>query len=103
MRKLNITPEEMTAVCGRMPACRAADSLGLNLPQFYMLARRYSLTTAHTYQHWSPQDDERLMSLVSYGRLQKEIAEDMGRSLLSVRSRVTRLKKLKHSREVTSS
>jgi len=95
MRKLNITPEEMTAVCGRMPACRAADSLGLNLPQFYMLARRYSLTTAHTYQHWSPQDDERLISLVHSGLMQKEISEIIGRSAGSVRSRVTLLRRRK--------
>ena len=95
MQKLNITPEEMKAVCGRMPACRAADSLGLNLPQLYMLARRYSITTAHTYKHWPPKDDERLISLVRSGLMQKEISEILGRSAGSVRSRVTLLRRRK--------
>lgn len=95
MQKLNITPEEMKAVCGRMPACRAADSLGLNLPQLYMLARRYSITTAHTYRHWSPEDDESLISLVRSGLMQKEISEILDRSAGSVRSRVTLLRRRK--------
>jgi hypothetical protein len=76
-----------------MPACRAADRLGLNLPQLYMLARRYSITTAHTYKHWSHTDDEQLMSLVSSGTMQKKIAEIMGRSLGAVRGRVSHLRR----------
>nr|DAU39648.1 MAG TPA: ECF sigma factor [Caudoviricetes sp.] len=93
MRKLNVTPEEMKAVCGRMVAPRAADHLGLTLAQFYYLAQKYSLSTACTQSPWSPQDEETLARLYRQGYLQKDIAEMMGRGYTAVRSRVTRLRK----------
>lgn len=43
MRRLNITPAEMESVCGRMVACRAAEHLGLNINQFYYIAKKLSL------------------------------------------------------------
>lgn len=46
MRRLNITPAEMESVCGRMVACRAAEHLGLNINQFYYIAKKLSLKTA---------------------------------------------------------
>ncbi|MEP8892330.1 sigma-70 family RNA polymerase sigma factor [Enterobacter roggenkampii] len=93
MRKLNVTPEEMKAVCGLMVAPRAADHLGLTLAQFYYLAQKYSLSTACTKQLWSPQDEETLAQLYRDGYLQKDIAEMMGRGYTAVRSRVTQLRK----------
>lgn len=93
MRKLNVTPEEMKAVCGLMVAPRAADHLGLTLAQFYYLAQKYSLSTACTQQKWSQKDDETLSRLYRGGYLQRDIAEIMGRSYTAVRARVTRLLK----------
>lgn len=40
MRRLNITTAEMESVCGRMVACRAAEHLGLNINQFYYIAKK---------------------------------------------------------------
>ena len=93
MRKLNVTPEEMKAVCGHMVAPRAADHLGLTLAQFYYLAHKYSLSTAHTQHRWSPQEVETLSRLYREGYQQKDIAEIMGLGLMAVRSRVSRLLK----------
>lgn len=94
MRKLNVTPEEMKAVCGRMVACRAADHLGLTISQFYYLAQKYSLSTSFTHSAWTPNDDELVMRLYRNGYQQKDIAEMMGRGFVSIRSRVARLRKL---------
>lgn len=94
MRKLNVTPEEMKAVCGRMAACRAADHLGLTISQFYYLAQKYSLSTSFTHSAWSEKDDEMLMRLYRNGHQQRDIAERMGRGFVSIRSRVARLRKL---------
>lgn len=94
MRKLNVTPEEMKAVCGRMVACRAADHLGLTISQFYYLAQKYSLSTSFTHSAWSEKDDEMLMRLYRNGHQQRDIAERMGRGFVSIRSRVARLRKL---------
>lgn len=93
MRKLNITPEEMTAVCGRMVACRAADSLGITISQFYYLAQKYSLSTAFTQKAWSPQEDTLLMNLYRDGIQQKDIAKMLGRRFESIRGRVALLRK----------
>jgi DNA-binding NarL/FixJ family response regulator len=93
MRKLNVTPEEMKAVCGRMVAPRAADYLGLTLAQFYYLAQKYSLSTAHTQHRWSQQEVETLSRLYREGYQQKDIAEMMGLGCTAVKSRVSRLLK----------
>lgn len=93
MRKLNITPEEMTAVCGRMVACRAADSLGITISQFYYLAQKYSLSTSFTQQAWSPQEDALLMNMYRGGIKQKDIARMLGRRFESIRGRVALLRK----------
>lgn len=38
MNKQSITPEQFRAVAGTMPACRAADALGISQANFYRLA-----------------------------------------------------------------
>lgn len=93
MRKPNITPEEMKAVCGRMIACRAADSLGITIFHFYYLAQKYSLSTAFTKKAWSKQEDSLLMNLYLDGYQQKEIAQILCRRFESIRGRVAMLRK----------
>ncbi len=59
MRRLNITPAEMESVCGRMVACRAAEHLGLNINQFYYIAKKLSLKTAFVKPRWSDDEDKK--------------------------------------------
>jgi hypothetical protein len=93
MPKQNITPEEMTAVCGRMVACRAADHLGITLNRFYYLAQRYSLKTAFVYKKWNQDEDHNLMQMASNGIPIKQISEMMGRGNESVKSRLRTLRR----------
>lgn len=46
MNKQSITLEQFRAVAGTMPACRAADALGISQANFYRLAQSYSISTA---------------------------------------------------------
>ncbi|EDT6017837.1 sigma-70 family RNA polymerase sigma factor, partial [Salmonella enterica subsp. enterica] len=62
MRRLNITPAEMESVCGRMVACRAAERLGLNINQFYYIAKKLSLKTAFVKPRWSDDEDKRMQT-----------------------------------------
>lgn len=50
MNKQSITPEQFRAVAGTMPACRAADALGISQANFYRLAQSYSISTAFVYK-----------------------------------------------------
>ncbi|HFI7433945.1 TPA: sigma-70 family RNA polymerase sigma factor [Escherichia coli] len=94
MQKQDITPEEMTAVCGRMVACRAADYLGITLNRFYHLANRYSLKTAFVYKKWNKDDDHLLLLMVEAEMPMKQIAESLNRSYESVKSRLRTLRRL---------
>lgn len=93
MRRLNITPSEMESVCGRMVACRAAEYLGLNINQFYYIAKKLSLKTAFVKLRWSDDEDKRMQTLISSGYTQRNVAKILGRSEDSVKSRLSRLRK----------
>ncbi|ECS3069062.1 sigma-70 family RNA polymerase sigma factor [Salmonella enterica subsp. enterica serovar Saintpaul] len=93
MRRLNITPAEMESVCGRMVACRAAENLGLNINQFYYIAKKLSLKTAFVKPRWSEDEDKRMQALISSGYTQRNVAKILGRSEESVKSRLSRLRK----------
>ncbi|EAX8239933.1 sigma-70 family RNA polymerase sigma factor [Salmonella enterica] len=93
MRRLNITPAEMESVCGRMVACRAAERLGLNINQFYYIAKKMSLKTAYVKPRWSDDEDKRMQTLISSGYTQRNVAKILGRSEESVKSRLSRLRK----------
>ncbi|EAR8366805.1 sigma-70 family RNA polymerase sigma factor [Salmonella enterica subsp. enterica serovar Poona] len=93
MRRLNITPAEMESVCGRMVACRAAEYLGLNINQFYYIAKKLSLKTAFVKQRWSDDEDKIMQTLISSGYTQRNVAKILGRSEESVKSRLSRLRK----------
>ncbi|EAA1619857.1 sigma-70 family RNA polymerase sigma factor [Salmonella enterica subsp. enterica serovar Typhimurium] len=93
MRRLNITPAEMESVCGRMVACRAAERLGLNINQFYYIAKKLSLKTAFVKPRWSDDEDKRMQTLISSGYTQRNVAKILGRSEESVKSRLSRLRK----------
>ncbi|EAR6708265.1 sigma-70 family RNA polymerase sigma factor [Salmonella enterica] len=93
MRRLNITPAEMESVCGRMVACRAAERLGLNINQFYYIAKKMSLKTAFVKPRWSDDEDKRMQTLISSGYTQRNVAKILGRSEESVKSRLSRLRK----------
>lgn len=93
MRRLNITPSEMESVCGRMVACRAAEYLGLNINQFYYIAKKLSLKTAFVKLRWSDDEDKRMQTLISSGYTQRNVAKILGRSEESVKSRLSRLRK----------
>lgn len=93
MRRLNITPAEMESVCGRMVACRAAEHLGLNINQFYCIAKKLSLKTAFVKPRWSDDEDKRMQTLISSGYTQRNVAKILGRSEESVKSRLSRLRK----------
>lgn len=93
MRRLNITTAEMESVCGRMVACRAAAHLGLNINQFYYIAKKLSLKTAFIKPRWSDDEDKRMQTLISSGYTQRNVAKILGRSEESVKSRLSRLRK----------
>ncbi|EAA8475383.1 sigma-70 family RNA polymerase sigma factor [Salmonella enterica] len=93
MRRLNITPAEMESVCGRMVACRAAERLGLNINQFYYIAKKLSLKTAFVKTRWSEDEDKIMQTLISSGYTQRNVAKILGRSEESVKSRLSRLRK----------
>ncbi|EAB5183251.1 sigma-70 family RNA polymerase sigma factor [Salmonella enterica] len=93
MRRLNITPAEMESVCGRMVACRAAEHLGLNINQFYYIAKKLSLKTAFVKPRWSDDEDKRMQTLISSGYTQRNVAKILGRGEESVKSRLSRLRK----------
>lgn len=93
MRRLNITPAEMESVCGRMVAFRAAEHLGLNINQFYYIAKKLSLKTAFVKPRWSDDEDKRMQTLISSGYTQRNVAKILGRSEESVKSRLSRLRK----------
>ncbi|ECH9865147.1 sigma-70 family RNA polymerase sigma factor [Salmonella enterica subsp. enterica] len=93
MRRLNITPAEMESVCGRMVACRAAEYLGLNINQFYYIAKKLSLKTAFVKPRWSEDEDKIMQTLISSGYTQRNVAKILGRSEESVKSRLSRLRK----------
>ncbi len=93
MRRLNITPSEMESVCGRMVACRAAEYLGLNINQFYYIAKKLSLKTAFVKLRWSDDEDKIMQTLISSGYTQRNVAKILGRSEDSVKSRLSRLRK----------
>ncbi|HEA0291913.1 TPA: sigma-70 family RNA polymerase sigma factor [Salmonella enterica subsp. diarizonae] len=93
MRRLNITPAEMESVCGRMVACRAAEYLGLNINQFYYIAKKLSLKTEFVKPRWSDDEDKRMQTLISSGYTQRNVAKILGRSEESVKSRLSRLRK----------
>jgi hypothetical protein len=92
MRKLDVTPEEMKAVCGRMAACRAADHLGITLNRFYYLAQRYGLKTAFVKKQWSDEEEKQLIQMVNSGMKQKEIANELSRTWISVGAHIRRLR-----------
>uniref|UniRef100_UPI00117AD731 hypothetical protein n=1 Tax=Klebsiella pneumoniae TaxID=573 RepID=UPI00117AD731 len=58
MNKQSITPEQFRAVAGTMPACRAADALGISQANFYRLAQSYSISTAFVYKPWKPEEKQ---------------------------------------------
>ena len=58
MNKQSITPEQFRAVAGTMPACRAADALGISQANFYRLAQIYSISTAFVYKPWKPEEKQ---------------------------------------------
>lgn len=58
MNKHSITPEQFRAVAGTMPACRAADALGISQANFYRLAQSYSISTAFVYKPWKPEEKQ---------------------------------------------
>ncbi len=72
MRRLNITPAEMESVCGRMVACRAAEHLGLNINQFYYIAKKLSLKTAFVKPRWSETKTKKCRRL-SHQAIHKEM------------------------------
>ncbi|KMJ25781.1 anti-RecBCD protein 1 [Salmonella enterica subsp. enterica serovar Typhimurium] len=112
MRRLNITPAEMESVCGRMVACRAAEHLGLNINQFYYIAKKLSLKTAFVKpnqfyyiakklslktafvkQDGAKTKTKKMQALISSGYTQRNVAKILGRSEESVKSRLSRLRK----------
>lgn len=85
MRRLNITTAEMESVCGRMVACRAAEHLGLNINQFYYIAKTV-IKTAFIKPRWSDDEDKRMQTLISSGYTQRNVAKILGRSEESVKA-----------------
>ena len=49
---------------------------------------------------WTPELDEKLLGLFSYGLRPKDVAEEMGMSVATVEGRYYRLKKLKEQANV---
>lgn len=96
MKKNDVTPEEMTAVCGRMVACRAADHLGITLARFYYLAQQYGLKTAFVFRRWEKEDKELMLQMINSGETQKKTAQTLGRSIESVRSMLTRMRRIQN-------
>ena len=69
MNKQSITPEQFRAVAGTMPACRAADALGISQANFYRLAQSYSISTAFVYKPWKPEEKQIVAELLPASRI----------------------------------
>lgn len=74
MNKQSITLEQFRAVAGTMPACRAADALGISQANFYRLAQSYSISTAFVYKPWKPEEKQIAAELRAAGESHKSIA-----------------------------
>ncbi|HBQ9970649.1 helix-turn-helix domain-containing protein [Klebsiella pneumoniae] len=93
MNKQSITPEQFRAVAGTMPACRAADALGISQANFYRLAQSYSISTAFVYKPWKPEEKQIVAEMRAAGESHKSIAMKMGRSVASVSRTLSRMRK----------
>ncbi|MBF2787134.1 helix-turn-helix domain containing protein [Klebsiella pneumoniae] len=93
MNKQSITPEQFRAVAGTMPACRAADALGISQANFYRLAQSYSISTAFVYKPWKPEEKQIAAELRADGESHKSIAMKMGLSVASVSKTLSRMRK----------
>ncbi|HBR1582674.1 helix-turn-helix domain-containing protein [Klebsiella pneumoniae] len=93
MNKQSITPEKFRAVAGTMPACRAADALGISQANFYRLAQSYSISTAFVYKPWKPEEKQIVSEMRAAGESHKSIAMKMGRSVASVSRTLSRMRK----------
>lgn len=86
MQKLNISPEALRSVAGKMIAWRAAESLGLNITQFYYLSRKYSVSTAYVRKRWSDKEISTVIEMRKEGVSQRDIGIAMGRSEQSIKT-----------------
>lgn len=97
MKTLNISQEALRRVAGKMIAWRAAESLGLNITQFYYLSRKYSVSTAYLSKKWRDKDISTVISMRKDGVSQRNIGIAVGRSEQSIK---TLLRNIRRSRQV---
>ena len=86
MRTLNISPEALRGVAGKMIAWRAAESLGINITQFYYLSRKYAESTAYVRKRWRKKDVSKVIEMRKEGYSQRDIGIAMGRSEQAIKS-----------------
>ncbi|WP_142501316.1 sigma-70 family RNA polymerase sigma factor [Klebsiella sp. 2680] len=80
MKTLNISPQQLKSVSGKMIAWRAAETLGLNITQFYYLSRKYSVSTAFVSRRWNDKDISKAIELKKNGLSHRDIGIAVGRS-----------------------
>ncbi|EPK1682082.1 sigma-70 family RNA polymerase sigma factor [Klebsiella aerogenes] len=92
MKRLNVSEKQMREVAGNMVAIRAADSLNINIDQFYYLAKKFSIPTAFVNIRWTDSEIDKAVSLRAAGKTKKEIGKEICRSEQAVKSLFRRLK-----------
>lgn len=98
MQKLNISPEALRSVSGKMSAWNAAEALGINITQFYYLSRKYSVSTAYLSKKWSDKDISTVIAMRKDGVSQRDIGIAVGRSEQAIK---TLLRDIRRSQLIT--
>lgn len=79
-------------LCGRYTPKEIAMEIGCSTDSVYRVLRAYNLTRLRINLHWTKLDDNKLVALFNDGCPLSEIAITLSRTLISVQSRLAKLR-----------